>query len=300
MSLLFLHTMHNKKICYLILVSVIILSFYTSCNEENQVRTRIKKVFNYSYISSIIKSAKANSKSDSSNVFDQNEFDPFTDSLSDLLATMKTQLEQDSLEIVRLGLEGSGLLDKTTLLPDETIDSSMLKKDTFTNDIRTIQQQEIKALKFNLEQFKIQDSLQPKKTTGDCRQNQCRVWAQIIKSKQKLYLHVDGVLVDSFKVSTGDIKHETPTFDTRPSGPMFKKYTSKKFPGGNYNGLGNMPYVVFISGGVAIHGTTTGNIARLGKKASHGCVRLHPDNGKLFFELVKSVGISNTWITIKE
>ena len=162
MSLLFLHTMHNKKICYLILVSVIILSFYTSCNEENQVGTKIKKVFNYSYISSIIKSANANSKSDSSNVFDQNEFDPFTDSLSDLLATMKTQLEQDSLEIVRLGLEDSGLLDKTALLPDETIDSSMLKKDTFTNDIRTIQQQEIKALKFNLEQFIIQDSLQPK------------------------------------------------------------------------------------------------------------------------------------------
>ncbi len=175
-----------------------------------------------------------------------------------------------------------------------------MSKDTFTNDIRKIQSEEVIALKYNLNQINKVDSGKPAKIVSNCRQIDCKVWAKISKSKQMLFLFVDGALVDSFKVSTGDTKHETPTFDVRPSGPIFKKYTSKKFPGGNYKGLGNMPYVVFINGGFAIHGTTTGNIPRLGKKASHGCIRLHPDHGKLFFELIKETGLSNAWITIQE
>ncbi|QLH48282.1 MAG: L,D-transpeptidase [Bacteroidota bacterium] len=38
----------------------------------------------------------------------------------------------------------------------------------------------------------------------------------------------------------------------------------------------------------------------MGKKASHGCIRLHPDQAKIFFELVRKVGIENTWITVLE
>ena len=106
-------------------------------------------------------------------------------------------------------------------------------------------------------------------------------------------------MVDTFKVSTGDRKHETPSMDRSPNGPTFQKYTSKKFPGGNYNGMGNMPYAIFIKGGYAIHGTTRGNIPKLGTKASHGCIRLHPDNAKIFFELVRNSGLENTWITIE-
>jgi len=59
-----------------------------------------------------------------------------------------------------------------------------------------------------------------------------------------------------------------------------------------------MPYAVFISGGYAIHGTTRGNWSRLGKPASHGCIRLHPDNGQIFNVLVRRNGISNVWITV--
>lgn len=95
-------------------------------------------------------------------------------------------------------------------------------------------------------------------------------------------------------------KFETPDFDTKPSGLMFKKYTSKQYPGGNYNGLGNMPYAVFIRGGYAIHGTTVSNIRKLGTRASHGCVRLHPDYAHIFFELVKFAGPENVWITVTD
>ena len=96
-------------------------------------------------------------------------------------------------------------------------------------------------------------------TNPSCRESECRLFVHVNKSKQTLYLHIDGVLTDSFSVSTGKGVHETPDINTRPSGPMYKKYTSRKYPGGNYQGLGNMPYVVFVKGGYAIHGTTPGN-----------------------------------------
>ncbi|WP_276133718.1 L,D-transpeptidase [Polluticoccus soli] len=134
---------------------------------------------------------------------------------------------------------------------------------------------------------------------GGCRQQECPLYAEVDKSEQVLHLYVDGELVDTYPVSTGIKGRETPSFSVRPSGPIFTKYTSKKFPGGNYKGLGNMPYAVFVKGGYAIHGTTPGNFRRLGIRASHGCIRLHPDNAKVFTELVKQYGLGNTWVTVK-
>jgi lipoprotein-anchoring transpeptidase ErfK/SrfK len=131
-----------------------------------------------------------------------------------------------------------------------------------------------------------------------CAQLRCDVWAKVSLEEQRMYLYVDGILQDTFKVTTGNRSHKTPPMDRRPAGPLYVKYTSRKYPGGNYMGLGNMPYVVFIQGGYAIHGTTKGNISLLGKRVSHGCIRLHPDNAKIYFELVKSRGVENCWVTI--
>lgn len=125
------------------------------------------------------------------------------------------------------------------------------------------------------------------------------VWANIILSQQRMYLYENGFLVNIYKVSTGNKTHKTPCMNRRPSGPMYLKYTSKKFPGGNYMGLGNMPYVVFIKGGYAIHGTTPGNFSLLGRTASHGCIRLHPVNAKIFYDLVQKHSLKNTWVTIQ-
>jgi lipoprotein-anchoring transpeptidase ErfK/SrfK len=125
------------------------------------------------------------------------------------------------------------------------------------------------------------------------------LFVEVIKSEQVLHLYLDGELIDTYPVSTGVKGRETPNFSVRPSGPIFTKYTSRKFPGGNYQGLGNMPYAVFVKGGYAIHGTTPGNFRRLGGRASHGCIRLHPDNAKVFNELVRQVGLQNTWVTVR-
>jgi lipoprotein-anchoring transpeptidase ErfK/SrfK len=135
---------------------------------------------------------------------------------------------------------------------------------------------------------------------GGCKENECSLYAHVIKSRQIMHLYINGEMKDSFEISTGLEKYATPEMSIRPRGPVFKKYTSKKFPGGNYKGLGNMPYVVFIKGGYAIHGTTQGNLKKLGQTASHGCIRLHPDNARLFYELVKVFGLKKTWVKVEE
>ena len=133
-----------------------------------------------------------------------------------------------------------------------------------------------------------------------CVQKTCEVYAQIVKSQQKLYLYIHGTLQGSWLVSTGLAQYETPLLDENPNGRIYDAYTSKKFPGGNFKGLGNMPYAVFIRGGFAVHGTAEINWSKLGRKASHGCIRLHPDNAQYFNRLVKEAGIYNSWVSVQE
>lgn len=131
-----------------------------------------------------------------------------------------------------------------------------------------------------------------------CKREACAVYALIKKSEQRMYLYQNNVLIGTYKTSTGTASHGTPDFEGRPNGRIYDKYTSTKYPGGDYNGLGNMPYAIFYKGGFAIHGTGKGNWPKLGTRASHGCVRIHPDNAFIFNRLVRKVGISNVWIRI--
>lgn len=132
----------------------------------------------------------------------------------------------------------------------------------------------------------------------DCKRMDCPVFAYIVKSEQKLYLYVNQQLQATWLVSTGAPGSETPLLDKHPNGRIYDAYTSSKHPGGDYKGLGNMPYAVFIYNGFALHGTTQGNFSKLGQKASHGCVRMHPDNGYIFNRLVRNYGINNVWVQI--
>ena len=131
-----------------------------------------------------------------------------------------------------------------------------------------------------------------------CYRNSCKIWADVDKAAQRLYLYIDGALTYTWKTSTGRPGFDTPDMDTHPDGRIYDRYTSTKYPDGDYNGLGNMPYAVFVQGGYAIHGTTRGNWSKLGHVASHGCIRLHPDNGQIFNVLVRRNGIRNVWVTV--
>lgn len=57
-----------------------------------------------------------------------------------------------------------------------------------------------------------------------------------------------------------------------------------------------MPYAVFFNGGYAVHATY--DLKRLGRPASHGCIRLHPENAAEFFSLASQNGLSNTRIIV--
>jgi hypothetical protein len=46
-----------------------------------------------------------------------------------------------------------------------------------------------------------------------------------------------------------------------------------------------MPYSIFFNEGYAIHGSY--EISHLGRPASHGCIRLRPENAAVLFALVK-------------
>jgi lipoprotein-anchoring transpeptidase ErfK/SrfK len=117
------------------------------------------------------------------------------------------------------------------------------------------------------------------------------VEARIDIGHQRMRVYVDGEEAYSWPVSTGRPGYATPPGDFKPD-RMHARYFSRKY----HNAP--MPYAVFFNGGVAVHGTT--EIRRLGKPASHGCVRLHPDNAWAFFTLVKHHGLDNSRVVVTE
>jgi lipoprotein-anchoring transpeptidase ErfK/SrfK len=113
--------------------------------------------------------------------------------------------------------------------------------------------------------------------------------ARIDLSDQTMHIYVGEKLEHVFKVSTGRGSYGTPT------GKWNAYWLSPKHRSRKYNNA-PMPWAVFFHEGYAVHGTT--DIKRLGRPASHGCVRLHPDNAKLFYALVRKSGKENATVSI--
>lgn len=113
--------------------------------------------------------------------------------------------------------------------------------------------------------------------------------AKIDLSEQRMRVYINGFPRHSWKVSTARRGYRTPVGTFRP-GRMHKRYFSRKYHGAP------MPHSVFFYHGYAIHGTD--QIKNLGRPASHGCVRLHPDNAARLFSLIQQNGKSNTRIIV--
>jgi hypothetical protein len=107
---------------------------------------------------------------------------------------------------------------------------------------------------------------------------------------QTMHVRVDGVTKYRWDVSTGRQGYSTPPGRYEPI-RMHKRYFSRKYDNAP------MPFAIFFHGGYAIHGTT--DLRNLGRIASHGCVRLHPDNAATLFDLVKQAGPENTVIRVE-
>ncbi len=115
------------------------------------------------------------------------------------------------------------------------------------------------------------------------------VKAHIDISAQTMEVWVDGWRRYTWPISSARKGYRTPTGAFQPY-RMHRRYFSRKYDNAP------MPYAIFFDGGYAIHGTS--DLRRLGRPASHGCVRLHPQNAATFFALVSKVGRVNTNIVI--
>lgn len=116
-----------------------------------------------------------------------------------------------------------------------------------------------------------------------------RVVAHVSIASQTMKVYHEGRLLYTWPVSTAKAGKIT------PAGTYEPEFLSRNHRSRRYNNA-PMPFAIFYDGNYAIHGTD--QIKRLGQPASHGCVRLHPDNAKILFEMVKAEGMENMRVVI--
>jgi lipoprotein-anchoring transpeptidase ErfK/SrfK len=107
------------------------------------------------------------------------------------------------------------------------------------------------------------------------------VVVRVSKSRQMMYVYVDGVLERAWPVSTARGGYSTPSGTYRPT--AFDRFHRS----GKYHNS-PMPHSIFFRGGYAIHGSY--DVGHLGRPASHGCIRLHPEHASELYGLVRGSG----------
>ena len=107
-------------------------------------------------------------------------------------------------------------------------------------------------------------------------------------------------LIYDWPVSTGREKRER-----TPSGRKTYTHTTEgifKLDPNRFHKLwksrtwnADMPWTMFLDlvengglSGLALHAAGKGKISQLGRRASGGCIRLHPDNAKFLFQLIQN------------
>lgn len=112
----------------------------------------------------------------------------------------------------------------------------------------------------------------------------------IDKTRQRMTVSVDGAERHDWPVSTGLPRYAT------PSGSYSAKSMNEMWYSREWDDA-PMPHSVFFTKrGHAIHGTD--EVKKLGKPASHGCVRLDPQNAATLFDLIKRNGLENTNVVL--
>jgi lipoprotein-anchoring transpeptidase ErfK/SrfK len=105
--------------------------------------------------------------------------------------------------------------------------------------------------------------------------------ARIDQSQQRMRVYVDGALAYDWPVSTARRGYVTPNGSFRV-GLMAPMWRSRKYHGSP------MPHAMFFRGGYAIHGTYA--VGSLGRRASHGCIRLSPGHARALYGLTRTHG----------
>ena len=109
-------------------------------------------------------------------------------------------------------------------------------------------------------------------------------------SRQSMTVTIDGMDRFVWPVSTARRGYVTPTGSYRVQS-MHKMHYSSLFNDAP------MPFTIFFHGHYAIHGTY--EVKKLGRPASAGCIRLHPDNARFLFDLVKERGPTSLQVVLE-
>ena len=112
----------------------------------------------------------------------------------------------------------------------------------------------------------------------------------IDKANQKMTVFSDGVKKYDWPVSTGKAGYSTPS-GTYTATSMNEIWYSKQWDNAP------MPHsIFFMKDGHAIHGSN--DVKNLGSPASHGCVRISPENAAKLYALVAKNGLQNTQVVL--
>jgi lipoprotein-anchoring transpeptidase ErfK/SrfK len=114
------------------------------------------------------------------------------------------------------------------------------------------------------------------------------VVAKVDLGEQQMNVYVDGKLKHSWSIASGRDGYQTPTGNYRPQ-RLERDWYSRQYDDAA------MPYSVFFKGGYAIHG----GYGRMGRPASHGCIRLTTANAAKLFNLIQEHGAGSTRIVIE-
>jgi lipoprotein-anchoring transpeptidase ErfK/SrfK len=106
---------------------------------------------------------------------------------------------------------------------------------------------------------------------------------------QRMKVTVGGKVQHDWPISSGRQGYLTPTGSFKPQWKA-KMWYSRQWDDAP------MPHAIFFHHGVAIHGTY--ETRRLGRPASHGCVRLAPQNAATLYALVGKHGMPSTRIVV--
>jgi len=116
------------------------------------------------------------------------------------------------------------------------------------------------------------------------------VLINIDKTTQQMSVFVDGVQTYDWPVSTGKGQYDTPS-GTFTASSMNELWISKQWDNAP------MPHSIFFTKeGHAIHATL--ETSKLGTPASHGCVRLAPENATTLYNLVEANGLETTQVVL--
>ena len=114
--------------------------------------------------------------------------------------------------------------------------------------------------------------------------------ATVDLSEQRMHVYVDGKKKYTWVVSTGKRGWRTKPGWYTPFAQRKKFYSTKWRM--------SLPYLTWIgSDGTAIHGTYL--TSKLGRPASHGCIRLSIPNAAKFYRLVQSHGFWSTKVEVR-